>query len=184
MIHYYLYLHFCLITIADFENGVQKTDANYVRCDVLLYCDVWCRLWPDEICLFVCVESHEQFFQAIWRLVTITGDRAAKSDLWLALTAFSSEGSFTCRTYCQTGPPFFRSYSKDPWFSLLNDPWGTGLEYILHIPLCVIRGDWIGRSIGWDRKNRDPVSQVWHDRDPSLLKGPEQPFTSTSDVSI
>jgi hypothetical protein len=27
--------------------------------------------------------------------------------LHLALTAFSSEGSFTCHTYCDTGPPFF-----------------------------------------------------------------------------
>ena len=35
-------------------------------------------------------------------------------------TAFSSEGSFTCHTYCDTGPPFLRSYPKDPWFYLLN----------------------------------------------------------------
>jgi hypothetical protein len=34
------------------------------------------------------------------------------------------------------------------------------------------------RSFGWDRINRGPVSQyavsqqVWHDKDPSLLKGP------------
>jgi hypothetical protein len=37
-----------------------------------------------------------------------------------ALTAFSSEGSFTCHTYCDTGPLFLRFYPKDPWFSLLN----------------------------------------------------------------
>jgi hypothetical protein len=31
------------------------------------------------------------------------------------------------------------------------------------------------RSFGWDRKNRGPVSQqVWHDKDPSLLKGLER----------
>jgi hypothetical protein len=43
--------------------------------------------------------------------------------------------------------------------------WGSGLDYILHIPLCVVRGDWMGRSFRWDRKNRRPVSQhVWHDR--------------------
>jgi hypothetical protein len=65
------------------------------------------------ICLFVrFFKSHEQFFSYL-AIVTITGDRAA-------LTAFSSEGSFTCHTYWNTGPPFLRSYPKDPWFSLLN----------------------------------------------------------------
>jgi hypothetical protein len=71
------------------------------------------------VCLFVCFESHEQFFSSL-ATVTITGDRAANLDLWLALTAFSIEASFTCHTYCDTGPPFLRSYPKDPWFSLLN----------------------------------------------------------------
>jgi hypothetical protein len=37
-----------------------------------------------------------------------------------ACTAFSSEGSFTCHIYCDTGPPFLRSYLKDPWFCPLN----------------------------------------------------------------
>jgi hypothetical protein len=33
----------------------------------------------------------------------------------------------------------------------------------------------IGRSFGWDRKNRGLVSQqAWHDKDPSLLKGGER----------
>jgi hypothetical protein len=58
-------------------------------------------------CLFVCFESHEQFFSYL-ATVTITGDRAANLDLCLTLTAFSSEGSFACHTYC------------DPWFYLLN----------------------------------------------------------------
>jgi hypothetical protein len=35
-------------------------------------------------------------------------------DLCLELTAFSSEGSFKCHTYCDTGPPFLRSYPKGP----------------------------------------------------------------------
>jgi hypothetical protein len=70
------------------------------------------------VCLF-CFESHEQFFSYLVT-VTITSDRAANLDLCLALTAYSSEGSFTCHTYCDTGPPFLRSYSKDPWFYLLN----------------------------------------------------------------
>jgi hypothetical protein len=56
----------------------------------------------------VCFESHEQFFSYL-ATVTIAGDRAANLDLCLALTAFSSEGSFTCHTYCDTGPPFLRS---------------------------------------------------------------------------
>jgi hypothetical protein len=69
--------------------------------------------------LFICFESHEQFFSYL-ATVTIAGDRAANLDLCLALTAFSSESSFTCHTYCDTGPPFLRSYPKDPWFYLLN----------------------------------------------------------------
>jgi hypothetical protein len=69
--------------------------------------------------MFVCFELHEQFFSYL-ATVTISGDRATNLDLWLALTAFSSEGSFTCHTYCDTGTPFLRSYPKDPWFSLLN----------------------------------------------------------------
>jgi hypothetical protein len=75
-----------------------------------------CKVW---VLFCFCFESHEQFFSYL-ATVTITGDRAANVDLCLALTAFSSEGSFTCHTYCDTGPPFLRSYPKDPWFSLLN----------------------------------------------------------------
>jgi hypothetical protein len=63
--------------------------------------------------LFVCLESHEQFFSYL-ATVTIAGDRAANLDLCLALMAFSSEGSFTCHTHCDTRPPFLRSYPKDP----------------------------------------------------------------------
>jgi hypothetical protein len=70
------------------------------------------------VCLFCC-ESHEQFFSYL-ATVTITGDKTANLYVCLALTAFSSEGSFTCHTYCDTGTPFLRLYPKDPWFSLLN----------------------------------------------------------------
>jgi hypothetical protein len=66
-----------------------------------------------KVCLFICFESHEQFFSYL-ASVTIAGDRAANLDLCLALPAFSSEGSFTCHTYCDMGPPFLRSYPKDP----------------------------------------------------------------------
>jgi hypothetical protein len=62
--------------------------------------------------LFICFESHEQFFSYL-ATVTIAGDRAANIDPCLALTDFSSEGSFTGHTYCDTGPPFLRSYPKD-----------------------------------------------------------------------
>jgi hypothetical protein len=63
--------------------------------------------------MFICFESDEQFFSYL-ATVTIACDRTANLDLCLALTAFSSEGSFTCHTYCDTGPPFLRSYPKDP----------------------------------------------------------------------
>jgi hypothetical protein len=52
--------------------------------------------------------------------ITIIDDNVANLGLCLALTVFSSEDSFTCHTYCDTGPPSWRSYPKDPWFSLLN----------------------------------------------------------------
>jgi hypothetical protein len=70
---------------------------------------------------FICFESNKQFFIYL-ATVTITDDRAAKLDLCTALTVFtcSSNGSFTCHTYCNTGPLFLRSYPKDPWFYLPN----------------------------------------------------------------
>jgi hypothetical protein len=81
---------------------------------------IWMLSWLNWLIdLFICFESHEQFFSYL-ATVIITGDKAANLDLCLALTAYSSEGSFSCHTYCDTGPPFLRSYQKDPWFSLLN----------------------------------------------------------------
>jgi hypothetical protein len=75
---------------------------------------------PDvQYILFVCFESHEQFFIYL-ATATITCDKAANLDLCLALTAFSSEGSFTSHTYCNTGPPCLRSYPKEQWFYLPN----------------------------------------------------------------
>jgi hypothetical protein len=61
---------------------------------------------------FVCFELQEQFFSYL-RTVTITGDGAANLVLCLALTAFSSEGSFACHTYCDMELLFLRSYPKD-----------------------------------------------------------------------
>jgi hypothetical protein len=69
--------------------------------------------FESQMFLFVCNESHEQFF-SYQAAVTITGDGAANLDLCLALTAFSSEGPLTCHTFSDTGPPFLRSYPKDP----------------------------------------------------------------------
>jgi hypothetical protein len=63
--------------------------------------------------LFVCFERHEQFFSYL-ATVIITGYRAANLDLCLALTAFSSESSFTCHIYCNTGPPFFKVIYQRP----------------------------------------------------------------------
>ena len=71
------------------------------------------------VCLSVCFEPHEQFFSYL-ATVTITSDKTANLDLCLALTVFSSEGPFTCHTYCDTGPTFLRSYPKDLCFCLLN----------------------------------------------------------------
>jgi hypothetical protein len=49
------------------------------------------------------------------------------------------------------------------------------IEWILYIPLCIVKGDCMVQCFEWDQKNRGPVSQqVWHDKDPSLLKGPER----------
>jgi hypothetical protein len=72
-------------------------------------------------CLFVW--SCTSNFSAIWWLSQVPMTLvswAANLDLCFALTAFSSEGSFTCHTYCDTGPRFLRSCLKDPCFSLLN----------------------------------------------------------------
>jgi hypothetical protein len=62
------------------------------------------------VCLFWVAQANFQQFD----------DRAAYLNLCLALTAFSSVYSFMCYTYCDTGPPFIRSYRKDPWFSTMN----------------------------------------------------------------
>jgi hypothetical protein len=51
--------------------------------------------------LLVCFEPPEQFVSYL-ATVTITGDRAANLTICLPLTAFSSEGSFTCHTHCDT----------------------------------------------------------------------------------
>ena len=72
--------------------------------------------YTDEICLFWVARA---IFQQ-------SGDchhcrwQGCKFRPMLSTTAYSSEGSLSCHTYCDTGPPFLRSYPKDPWFYLLN----------------------------------------------------------------
>jgi hypothetical protein len=62
------------------------------------------------ICLFICFNRTNNF-SAIWRLSSLPA--TGLQNLCLVFTAFSIEGSFTCHTHCDTGPPFLRSYPKD-----------------------------------------------------------------------
>jgi hypothetical protein len=51
-------------------------------------------------------------------------------------------------------------------------PWGSGLEWVLRVPWSVVEGEWMGRSFGWGRRDRGPVSRwMWRDGGPSLLGG-------------
>jgi hypothetical protein len=45
--------------------------------------------------------------------VTFTDDKPPNLDLCLEIMAFSSEGSYTCQTVCDTVPRFMQSHSKD-----------------------------------------------------------------------
>jgi hypothetical protein len=56
--------------------------------------------------LFVCFIAAWAIFFSYPAAVTITGDRTANLDLCLALAAFKSEGTYSCHTYCNTGPRF------------------------------------------------------------------------------
>jgi hypothetical protein len=130
-------------TSSPVPSKIRSTTDSY-SCD-------FCILWFETTGLgkWLFVLSRTSNFSAIWRLwVTITGDGAANLDLCLALMAFSSEGSFTCHTYCDTGPPFLRSYPKDPWFSLLN---AVLLAKEQSLPIlnvfCLTRPAWAGLEL-------------------------------------
>jgi hypothetical protein len=56
-----------------------------------------------EICLIVYSRLSYSSFPAA---ETMTGDRPLNLDPCLALMAFSSEGSFTCQSCCDTRPRF------------------------------------------------------------------------------
>jgi hypothetical protein len=62
---------------------------------------------------------------------------------------------------------------------------GCGSEIRSQCPLLVLKGEWIAWTLRWDCIARRPVSQqVWHDNDPSVLKGHKRHFTCTGDVSV
>jgi hypothetical protein len=82
--------------------------ADFMNVNISLYYLYKCCI----VCLFVCIDLSEQVF-SYPAAVTITGDRTANSNLCFALMAFSSEGSFSCYTYCDAGPWFIRSNAKD-----------------------------------------------------------------------
>jgi hypothetical protein len=94
------------LSLSPVYNGCHHISARLFRIVVLF------------ICVFVYSPMND--FSAVWQLITIDGRIAANLDLCLTLPAFSSEGSFTCHTYCDTGPLLLRSFPKDPWSSPLN----------------------------------------------------------------
>jgi hypothetical protein len=81
------------------------------------------------VCLFVL--SRTSNFSA----VTIAGDRAVNLDLCLALTAFSSEGSLTCHTYCDTGPSFLRSHpnTNNTWINKIFRSIYNSIQFVSQI---------------------------------------------------
>jgi hypothetical protein len=75
-------------------HGDPGNRCDTIKLSLVIQVRIKPQVWHDKP-LFVCFESHEQFFSYL-ATVTITGDGATNIDLCLALTAFSSEGSFTC----------------------------------------------------------------------------------------
>jgi hypothetical protein len=80
----------------------KETQCSCV--DINLYCLF--------VCLFDCLWLHKQFFSYLVAVALIK-DRVANLDLFFAVTAFSSEGLFTCHTYCDTKSQFIWSHLKD-----------------------------------------------------------------------
>jgi hypothetical protein len=64
-----------------------------------------------SICQICQIRVHEQFVSYL-AAVTIIGGRAANLDFCLALKDFSSEGSLTCHTCCDTKPLLLRLYIR------------------------------------------------------------------------
>jgi hypothetical protein len=124
------------------------------------------------VCLFLCFN---------WTIVT-HGLRTSifkQNCCWLPLHLidFSVVSDLINLWNCEyqlQGTPILKQFLSGDLLSWPN-PWGPGLEYVLHILVCVVRGDWMGAVLGMKPENWGPVSQqvVWHDIDPSLLKGPK-----------
>jgi hypothetical protein len=63
--------------------------------------------------MFIANELSVIYPKAFVICLFVTGDRAENVDYCLVLMALSSEDSFTCHTYCDTGPLFIQSHPKD-----------------------------------------------------------------------
>jgi hypothetical protein len=67
------------------------------------------------VCLYVCLFITARSIFRLYGVCYITGDRAANLDLCLALMGFSSKGSFTRYTCCDThGISVFKIISERP----------------------------------------------------------------------
>jgi hypothetical protein len=73
--------------------------------------------WCLFLCLFVWLFWAARASFSYLAAVAISSDKAENLDVCLVLMAFRSESSFTCHTYCDTGPPFLRS----PEYSTLGE---------------------------------------------------------------
>jgi hypothetical protein len=102
--------------------SVQHAEAIFIKL-VCFFAWLAVRFHNFELkqCLFVCLESHEQFCSYL-ATVTITGDRAVNLDLCLTLTVQLLTVRVLLRvTHTSTRDPFLRPYRKDPWFSITSE---------------------------------------------------------------
>jgi hypothetical protein len=102
---------------------------------------LWVRQLRYIFCLFVysCMSN----ISAIWQLspLPVTGP----TPVCLALMDFSSEGSFTCHTYYDTGPRFIWSHPKEKHTRQTVDRWDLGTDIRLRFskhPLSYIQYFW------------------------------------------
>ena len=97
----------------------------------------------NKLCLFACVEFIVPLenFSLIWRR------HHCRWKLQILICArhswpLSSEGSLTCHTYCDTGLPFIKVFSEDPWHSnLLSSVWQWSCHYLFLRLRSVATGD-------------------------------------------
>jgi hypothetical protein len=96
--------------------GTMHNRCIYLTMLISTVLNKYWSLCTKFVCLFVYSCTSKIF--SYLATVTITGDKAANLDLCLALTAFSSEGSFTCYTWCNMEPWFMQFHPKDGKLSL------------------------------------------------------------------